>query len=137
MAFLEHLMLQSSVVHRQLSVFQNESLHDVAVVDIDRQDFAEADENVGLYAIFRVDERCKLLREVDCFVYSYLSGLLLVFLEQESKSINNLRPGSPVGVKTGAVVEHGIIFGQLWKEIVERFDRARSENFIEDWDSCQ
>ena len=61
MAFLEHLMFQSSVIDGQLSIFQNESLHDVAVVNIDRQDFAEADEHVGLYAIFRVDERCKLL----------------------------------------------------------------------------
>lgn len=38
MTFLEHLMLQSPVINGQLSILQDESLHDMAVVDVDRED---------------------------------------------------------------------------------------------------
>ena len=81
MAFLEHFVLESSVIDGQLSILENESLHDVAVVDVDGEDFSQADENIVLDAIFRIDERCKLLREVDCLIHCNLSSLFFVFLE--------------------------------------------------------
>ena len=58
MTFLEHLMLQSPVINGQLSILQNESLHNVAVVDIDREDLSETYKDIVLNAILRVDERC-------------------------------------------------------------------------------
>ena len=81
MAFLEHFVLESSVIDGQLSILENESLHDVAVVDVDGEDFCQADEHVVLDAVFRIDERSKLLREVDSLIHSNLSSLFFVFLE--------------------------------------------------------
>ena len=81
-ALLEHLVLQRFVViDGQLAVLKDELLHDMAVVDIYGQDLSQADEHVVLDAVLGVDKRRQLLREVDCLVHGYLSGLFLVLLE--------------------------------------------------------
>ena len=80
-ALLEHLVLQSPRVHWQLTVLEDEALHDVAVVYVYGEDLGEAHEDVVLHAVLRVDERRQLLRKVDRLVDRYLSRLFLVFLE--------------------------------------------------------
>ena len=60
-ALLEHFVLQRPVIDRQLSVLEDEFLHDVAVVGVERKDLCEADENFVLHAVLRVDERRQFL----------------------------------------------------------------------------
>ena len=84
MALLEHLVLESSVVDWQLSILKDEFLHNMAVIYIYGKDLCQTDEHVVLDSIFWVNERCQLLREVDCLVHCNLSCLFLVLLEEES-----------------------------------------------------
>ena len=45
---LEHLVLQSPRVHWQLTVLEDEALHDVAVVDVDGEDLSQAHKHIVL-----------------------------------------------------------------------------------------
>ena len=92
----KNLILQSSAVDRQLSILKDEPLHNVTVVVIDGENFGKTDEHVVLNAVLRVDERRQLLREVNGLINGNLSGLLLVFLEEIGKSVDDLPPGCPV-----------------------------------------
>ena len=136
MALLEHLVLQSPVIDWQLSVLKNEFLHDVAVVHVYGKDLCQADEHIVLHSVFWVNEGRELLREVDRLVHRDLSCLFLVLLEEESKCIDDLRPGSPVRVQASAVLQHCIILAQFGQEIVKRLDSAGSEDLIQDIDLC-
>ena len=49
-------MLQSPVINWQLSVLQDETLHDVAVVNVYGEDLGQAHEDVVLNSKLRVDE---------------------------------------------------------------------------------
>jgi len=117
-AFLKHLVLQSLVIHWQLSVLEDEALHDVAIVDVYREDLGEADEDVVLHAVLRVDEGRQLLCEVDRLVDGHLRSLFLVFLEQERQRLNYEVPGRVVVVQSRAVFQHRVILRQLRKEVV-------------------
>ena len=83
MTLLEDLELECLVVDGQLSVLENEVFHDVAVVDVYREDFSETNEDVVLNAVFRVDEGSEFLSEVDGLINGNLGSLLLVLLEKE------------------------------------------------------
>ena len=136
MALLEHLVLQSPVIDWQLSVLENEFLHNVAVVHVYGKDFCEAYEHIVLDSVFWVNEGRELLREVDRLVHRDLSCLFLVLLEKESKCVDDLGPGSPVRVQASAVLQHCIILAQFGQEIVKRLDSAGSEDLIQDIDLC-
>ena len=136
-ALLEHLMLQRSVVNWQLTVLQDEFLHDVAVVHVYGKNLSQADENIVLHSVLGVNEWSQFLREINGLVHRHLSSLLLVLLEKECKSINDLRPWCPVGVKTSAVLKHGVILAQLWQEVVEGLDGTRTEDLVQDVDLSQ
>ena len=60
-ALLEHLMLQSPRVHWQLTVLEDEALHDVAVVDVNGENLGQAHKHIVLHAVLGVDKRCQLL----------------------------------------------------------------------------
>ena len=137
MALLEHLSLQCLVANGDLSIPQDESLHDVAVVLVDGEDLDEADEDVVLAAVLRVDEWSKFLREVDSFVNGNLSSFFLVLLEEEGESINDLVPRSVGRVDSGAVLEHIIVLGELGEEVVKRLNSTSTEHLIKDLNLCQ
>lgn len=61
MTLLIHHMLQILSTDWQLSVLDDEALHDVAVVDVDREDFGQAHEHTVLDLVLRIDERSQLL----------------------------------------------------------------------------
>ena len=136
MALLEHLVLQSPVIDWQLSVLENEFLHNVAVVHVYGKDLCEADEHIVLDSVFWVNEGRELLREVDRLLHRDLSCLFLVLLEEESKCIDDLRPWGPVRVQARTVLQHCIVLAQFGEEIVKWLDSASSENLIQDIDLC-
>ena len=130
-------MLQSSVIHWQLSVFEDEFLHGMAVVDVYGEDLGEADKHVVLDTVFRVDEGGQLLREVDCLIDGDLGSLLFVFLEEEGQGVDDLVPWGVVVVKLGAVLEHGVVLAQLGQEVMKWLDSTGAEDFIKDRDLGQ
>ena len=130
-------MLERSVIHWQLSILEDEALHDMAVVDVDAEDFGEADEHIVLHAVLRVDERRQLLRKVDCLIHCNLSGLFFVFLEQEGEGVDDLVPGGPVRVQPGAVLKHGIVLAQLGQEVVQRFHGPGPKHLVQNVDLGQ
>ena len=133
-ALLEHLVLQSPRVHWQLTVLEDEALHDVAVVDVDGEDLSQAHKHIVLHAVLGVNKRSQLLRKVDCLVDGHLRRILLILLEKEGKRLDNLVPGGPVRVQLGTVLEHGVVLAQLGQEVVERLDGASAEDLIHDLD---
>ena len=136
-ALLEHLMLQSLVIYGQLSILEDKALHYVAVVDVNGEYFSQTDEDVVLDAVLGVYEWGQLLREVDGLVDAHLSSLLLVFLEQEGKGLDDLAPRRVVVVEFGAVFKHGVVLTQLGQEVVQRFHRSGPKHLVQDGNFSQ
>ena len=134
---MEHCFLQRLVANWQLSILEDEALHDVAVVDVDGEDLSQAHKHVVLHAVLGVNERSQLLRKVDCLIDGHLRRILLILLEKEGKRLDNLVPGGPVRVQLGTVLEHGVVLAQLGQEVMKWLDSTGAEDFIKDRDLGQ
>ena len=66
-----------------------------------------------------------------------MGSLLLVFLEEEGKGVDDLGPRGPVGVQFRAVLKHGVVLAQLRQEVVQGLDCTSSEDFVQDSDLSQ
>lgn len=136
MALLEHLVLEIRVVDWQLSVLQDEFLHHVAVVCVDRKDLDKAEEDFALDSVLGVDEGRELLREVDRLIDGHLCSFFLVLLEEECESVDDLGPGGPRG-KELIADERVIVLAKLGQEVMKGLDGARSEHLVENRDFSQ
>ena len=87
-----------------------------------------------LHAVLRVNEGCELLSKVDCLIDGNLGCLILVFLKQESESLDDEVPWCVVSVQGSAVLKHCIVFAELRKEIMKRLDSSGTKDFVKDGD---
>ena len=108
MALLEHFMLKGTILDRQLSIFKNEFLQNVAIVCVYGKDLGKANEDFFLNLIFWVDEWCQFFSEVYSFDDCNLSSFLFIFLEKVGES------------KDDWVCVEGVLFGDCEHLVILR-----------------